>query len=146
MVKWSRAGRDDAFSRPRQDPAAAERRTGLKPDKLDRRIVIGFTLILWLFTAWLLYPLIVLDWVDMSNAKPFLYRSVLGLTMLIIFFGKSLFDLIYPWVVGRKLPVMNSIFLTLYVLALTGGLVFMIIRLALLLLKNRQGGGGGFIF
>jgi len=109
---------------------------------IDRRIVIGFTLILWLFTAWLLYPLVVLDRVDMSNVKTFLYRSVLGLTMLIIFFGKSLFDLIYPWVVGRKLPVLNSIFLTLYVLMITGGLIFLIIRLAFLLLRNRQPGGG----
>jgi hypothetical protein len=112
---------------------------------VDRRLVLAFTLILWLFTAWLLYPLIALDRVDMSNVKQYLYRSALGLTMLIIFFGKALFDLIYPWVVGRRLPVLNSVFLTLYVLALTGGIIFMVLRLTLLLMKNRQQ-GGGFIF
>jgi hypothetical protein len=113
----------------------------LKPDKVDRRVVFVFTLLLWVITAWFLYPLINLDKVDMSNIKPYLYRSVLGLTLLIIFFGKTMFDLIYPWVVGRKLPIMNVVFLTLYALALSGGIVFLLIRLALLFMRNRQGSG-----
>ncbi len=117
----------------------------MKPDMIDRRIVTGFVLLLWAATAWLLYPLVVLDKVDMSTVKPTLYRSALGLTMLIVFFGKALFDLVYPWVVGRKLPVRDSILLTLYLLALTSGVIFMAIRMMLLLLKSRQQ-GGGFLF
>jgi hypothetical protein len=113
----------------------------MKPDKIDKSIVLGFTVILWLITAWLLYPLVTLDRVDMSTVKSYLYRSALGLTMLIIFFGKTLFDLVYPWIVGRKIPVMNAIFLTLYMLALAGGIIFLILRLVVVLLKNRQGGG-----
>lgn len=117
----------------------------MKPDKVDRRIVTGFILVLWLAMAWLLYPLVVLDRVDVSNVKSYLYRSALGLTMLIVFFGKALFDLIYPWVVGRKLPVRDAVLLTLYLLALTGGVIFLVIRMTLLLMKSRQS-GGGFIF
>lgn len=117
----------------------------MKPDKVDRRIVTAFILVLWVATAWLLYPLVVLDRVDISNVKSYLYRSALGLTMLIVFFGKALFDLIYPWVVGRKLPLRDAVLLTLYLLALTGGVIFMIIRMTLLLMKSRQA-GGGFIF
>ena len=113
----------------------------MKPDKIDKRIVWAFTLILWIFTAWFLYPLINLDQVDMSNVKPYLYRSVLGLTLLIILFGKTMFDLLYPWVVGRKLPLMNAVFLTLYALALSVGIVFLLTRLVTLFMKNRQGGG-----
>jgi hypothetical protein len=123
-------------------PAAEKRTTGLKPDKVDRKLILAFTLILWLFAAWLLYPLISLDKVDMSNVKQYLYRSALGLTLLIIFFGKTLFDLIYPWVVGRKLPILNSVFLTLYALALSGGIIFLLLRLAILLMKSRQQSGG----
>jgi hypothetical protein len=122
-----------------------KRRTGLKPDKVDKRIVLGFTLILWLATAWLLYPLISLDRVDMSNVKSYLYRSGLGLTLLMIFFGKTLFDIIYPWVVGRKIPVANAVFLTLYLLALTGGIIFLILRLVVLLMQGRQQSGGVII-
>jgi hypothetical protein len=110
----------------------------LTPDKVDRTIIIGFSLILWAFTAWLLYPLVILDRVDMSNAKQYLYRAGLGLTILIIFFGKSLFDLIYPWMVGRKLPLLNSVLLSLYLLGLSLGIVFLVIRLAFLLMKNQQ--------
>jgi len=114
----------------------------VKPDKVDRRIVLVFTVLLWLVTAWLLYPLINLDQVDASNVKQYLYRTAIGLTLLIVFFGKTLFDLIYPWVVGRKVPRLNAIFLTLYALALTGGIVFLMLRMFLLLVKNRQGSGG----
>ncbi len=114
----------------------------MKPDKVDRRIVLVFTLLLWLVTAWLLYPLVNLDRMGTSNVKEYLYRTVIGLTLMIVFFGKTLFDLIYPWVVGRKVPLVNAVFLTLYALALTGGIVFLLIRMALLLMKNRQGSGG----
>jgi hypothetical protein len=113
----------------------------MKPDRVDRRIVLGFTLILWIITAWLLYPLVTLDRIDMSNVKAYLYRSALGLTILIIFFGKTLFDLVYPWVAGRRLPVMNVVFLTIYMLGLAGGILFLILRLVVLLMKSRQAGG-----
>src|SRR4030066_3827 len=104
---------------------------------------VALILALWALEAWLLYPLINLDRVDMSNVKPYLYRSSLGLTLLIIFFGKTLFDLIYPWVYSKKLPRLNAALLTLYAAALGGGIIFMIIRMAALAMKNR---GGGFLF
>jgi hypothetical protein len=44
-------------------------------------------------------------------------------------------------VVGRKLPVMNVVFLILYALALSGGIIFLLIRLVFLFLRNRQGSG-----
>jgi hypothetical protein len=109
----------------------------------DRGWVIALTIVLWLLAAWLLYPLVNLDRVDMSNVKPYLYRSVLGLTLLIIFFGKTLFDLIYPWVYSKKLPRLNAALLTLYAAALGGGIIVMIIRMAALAMKSRR---GGFLF
>lgn len=105
--------------------------------------VIALTLALWVLAAWLLYPLVNLDRVDMSNVKATLYRSALGLTLLIIFFGKTLFDLIYPWVYSKKLPRLNAALLILYAIGLSGGIVFLILRMALLAMKDR---GGGFPF
>ena len=104
---------------------------------------VALILALWALAAWLLYPLVNLDRVDMSNVKPYLYRSALGITLLIIFFGKTLFDLVYPWVHGKKLPRLNAALLILYVAALGGGLIIMIVRMAALALKSR---GGGFLF
>jgi len=111
--------------------------------KPDRGWEIAVTLGLWVLAAWLLFPLVNLDQVDMSNVKPYLYRSALGLTLMIIFFGKTLFDLIYPWVYSKKLPRLNAALLTLYALALGGGIIFMIIRMAALAMNNRR---GGFLF
>ena len=104
---------------------------------------VALILALWALAAWLLYPLVNLDRVDMSNVKPYLYRSALGLTLLIIFFGKTLFDLIYPWVYSKKLPRLNAALLILYAIGLSGGIIFMILRMAALAMKNR---GGGFLF
>jgi hypothetical protein len=109
----------------------------------DRGWIIALTLALWAFAAWLLYPLVNLDRIDMSNVKATLYKSALGLTLLIIFFGKTLFDLIYPWVHSKELPRLNAALLALYALALGAGIIFMIIRMAALTMKNR---GGGFLF
>ena len=109
----------------------------------NRGWVIALTIALWILAAWLLFPLINLDRVDMSNVKATLYRSALGLTLMIIFFGKTLFDLIYPWVYSKKLPRLNAALLILYAIALSGGIVFMILRMAILAMKDR---GGGFLF
>ena len=109
----------------------------------DRGWVIALTLAFWALAAWLLFPLVNLDQVDMSNVKPYLYRSALGLTLMIIFFGKTLFDLIYPWVYSKKLPRLNAALLILYAIGLSGGIVFMILRMAMLAMKDRS---GGFLF
>jgi len=111
--------------------------------KENRGWMIALTLALWVLAAWLLYPLVNLDRVDMSNVKTYLYRSALGLTLLIIFFGKTLFDLVYPWVHGKKLPRLNAALLILYAGALGAGLIVMIIRMAALAMRSR---GGGFLF
>jgi len=106
----------------------------------DRGWVIALTLAFWALAAWLLYPLANLDRIDMSNVKLYLYRSAFGLTLLIIFFGKTLFDLIYPWVYSKKLPRLNAALLILYAIGLSGGIVFMILRMATLAVKDRSGG------
>ncbi len=104
----------------------------------------GVGIVVWVLMAWLLYPLVNLDNLDMSNVLPTLYRSALGLTLMIIVLGKTLFDLIFPWVHGKKLPVVNALLLSLYALALTGGIVFMILRMARVYMKGRTGGGAIF--
>lgn len=100
-------------------------------------------LILWIITAWLLYPLLNLDTVQMENAKEYLYRSAFGIALMLIFFGKTIFDLLFPQVTYRKIPLVNTIFLTLYAFVLAGGIIFMVLRMIVLFLKSRE---GGFLF
>ncbi len=109
----------------------------------DKGWTVALVLALWALTAYLLYPLVNLDRVDASNVKSYLYRSALGLTLLIIFFGKTLFDLVYPWVHSRKISRLNAFLLILYAMALGGGFVFMVLRMATLAMKSRS---RGFLF
>ena len=105
--------------------------------------VWALILIFWIVTAWLLYPLINLDSVQMENAKEYLYRSAFGIALMLIFFGKTIFDLLFPQVTYRKIPLVNTIFLTLYAFVLAGGIIFMVLRMIVLFLKSRE---GGFLF
>ena len=119
-------------------------RTSRKGQNPRSRFSLVLTIILWLAAAWLLYPLVILDTVNMANVKPYLYRSAMGITILIIFFGKTLHDLIFPWVTSRRIPRLNALLLTLYLFALSGGLIFLMLRMVALLIKSRQ--QQGFIF
>lgn len=105
--------------------------------------VWALILIFWIVTAWLLYPLINLDTVQMENAKEYLYRSAFGIALMLIFFGKTIFDLLFPQVTYRKIPLVNTIFLTLYAFVLAGGIIFMVLRMIVLFLKSRE---SGFLF
>ena len=111
--------------------------------KFKKEIAFGFVIILWIATAWLLYPLINLDSVDMDNAKEYLYRSAVGLTIMIIFFGKTILDLLFPQVTFRRMPLLNTILLAIYSIALAGGIIFMVTRMIILYLRSRE---SGFIF
>lgn len=107
---------------------------------LDKGITVGFIIFLWVVTAWLLYPLMILDSVDMENAKEYLYRSALGIAIMIIFYGKTIFDLLFPDVCYKRMPRLNSVFLIVYSFALGGGIVYMFVRLVILFLKSQKRG------
>ncbi len=120
-----------------------KKRESTKSMKFKKEIAFGLVIILWFITAWLLYPLIILDSVDMENAKEYLYRSAIGITIMIILFGKTILDLFFPQVTFKTIPLLNTIFLTIYSIALAGGIIFMIIRMIILLMKSRT---SGFLF
>ena len=110
---------------------------------LKKDIVFVLVIILWIVTAWLLYPLIKLDSVDMGNAKEYLYRSAFGITIMLIFFGKSIIDLFFPQVTFKRVPLINTILLAVYSFALAGGIVFMVSRIIIMYLKSQK---SGFLF
>jgi hypothetical protein len=115
----------------------------MKSKEFEKEIIVSLVIILWIITAWLLYPLIILDTVNMGNAKEYLYRSAIGITIMIIFFGKTLTDLIFPLVSSKRMPLLNTIFLSIYCLALGSGIIFMLARMMVLYMKSRK---SGFIF
>jgi len=104
--------------------------------RIKKGINFGFILILWVITAWLLYPLITLDSVSVENAKEYLYRSTAGIAIMLIMFGKTIFDLLFPQTISQRKALLNTIFLILYCVAIICGILFMVSRMIVLYLKS----------
>ena len=107
---------------------------------MDKTLKIGFLLILWIFTAWLLYPLITLDSINMHNAEGYFYRSAVGIVVMIILFGKTVFDLLFPQFDSNKKATLNIVFLVLYAFAIASGVIFMIARMVSVYMSNQDFG------
>jgi hypothetical protein len=113
------------------------------PKRSYKILAVGFQLLLWIAAAWLLYPLTILDSTDMTRAKEYLYRSASGIVLMVIFFGKTLTDLIYLRVSSRPLALLNTLFLYVYAVALASGIIFMVTRIFVLYGRSRK---IGFVF
>ena len=107
---------------------------------MDKTIKFGLLLILWIFIAWLLYPLITLDSVNMQNAEEYFYRTAIGIVVLIILFGKTVFDLLFPQFGNARKSTINIIFLVLYAFAIVSGVIFMIARMVSVYMSNQDFG------
>lgn len=102
-----------------------------------------FQVALWVVTAWLLYPLVVLDSVTFYNAKAYLYRTAAGIVIMIILLGKNIFDLLFPQEISQRRAWVYTLLLTVYSLAIAGGVIFMVVRMVILYFKQNQGSSGG---
>jgi hypothetical protein len=96
----------------------------------------GLALLVWLLTAWLFYPLITLNAVEMANAKAYLYRAAVGIALMLILFGKTIFDLLFPQSVSEGRSLLNTVFLALYSLVLAGGIIFIVSRMIVLYIRS----------
>jgi hypothetical protein len=92
-------------------------------------------IVLWALTAWLLLPLVTLDKVELRNSMEYFYRAAGGVVLMIILFGKTVTDLLFSQDLSRRKSALYISFLTVYSLALAGGIIFMAIRILLLYLN-----------
>ena len=109
----------------------------------DRVWKIAVTIILWIAVAWLLFPFLNLDNINPGNVKIYLYRGLFGIAIMLIFFGKTLFDLLFPHYARTRMGGVNSVLLIIYTMAIAGGIVFMVIRMVVVYVESRK---TGFIF
>ncbi len=93
-------------------------------------------LLVWALTAWLLYPLLVLDNVDINNVKEYFYRSAAGIVIMILMFGKTIIDLLFPQDLSRKKSFLYVTFLTTYTIGLAVGIIFLVMRILAVYLKT----------
>ncbi|MCD6517616.1 MAG: hypothetical protein J7L72_09435 [Candidatus Aminicenantes bacterium] len=95
-----------------------------------------FVVALWILAAWLLFPLLGIGSLDLEHAKKYIFRSTGGTAVLIILFGKTVFDLFFLKAEAVKQSVFNVIFLTLYLFSIVGVLVYIVSRMIMLYVKT----------
>jgi hypothetical protein len=86
-------------------------------------------LIVWTFTIWLLYPILTTSSLETWDSKTFFYRTVIGIAIMLIFFGKTIFDLFFPLDSSKGESLLQTIFLTLYGLIVVTGILYVAGRL-----------------
>lgn len=92
----------------------------------------------WGAILWLLYPLIFQVITPLRSGEYFT-RSALGVTLLILIFGKTFFDLLFPTELSRARTRLNWVLLSVYTTIMAGGIIFMLIRILALYLNKNAG-------
>jgi preprotein translocase subunit Sec61beta len=99
----------------------------LDPKKV---LSIGLTALVLLFALWLVSPFFRLDASDEANGKINGYRLALGLTVMILFVGKSLWDVLAPQGLAKKVSNAKAIALVGLTVVVMGFIVFTVARAA----------------
>jgi len=101
---------------------------------------IALLVFVWALTAWLIFPLVFMKTVTLQEASKYFYRSALGIILLILLFGKTVTDLFFPLDTSRKKSLLQIAFLTLYALAMAGGIILILFRILALYMKSGSAG------
>jgi hypothetical protein len=99
---------------------------------------IGLTLVVWAVTAWLVYPLFTISDLETWNPEAYTVRAILGIIILILFFGKTVFDLFFPLDNSMEKSWVHSIFLTIYGVVLAVGILYLAGRLIVIYFKSQN--------
>lgn len=94
---------------------------------------ILFNILLWLAAAWLLYPLVFIRF-DLGDVQTSFFRSLAGVALLIIMFGKNMVDIIFLKMERSELHlrtaatnvVMTYIFIIVSVISFAISVLFML--------------------
>jgi len=87
--------------------------------------------IVWAFTVWLLYPILTSSSLESWDVKTYFYRTVLGIAIMLVLFGKTIFDLFFPLDSSKKESLLQTVFLTLYGLIVVTGILYVAGRLVI---------------
>jgi len=102
-------------------------RIALDPKKV---LIIGLNALVLLFALWLVSPFFRLDASDEANGKINSYRLALGLTVMILFVGKSLWDVLAPQGLAKKVSNVKAVALVGLAIVVMGFIVFTVARAA----------------
>jgi hypothetical protein len=95
-----------------------------------KALVVALTALVLLFALWLVAPYFRIDKSDESAGKINSYRLFIGLTIMIGFVGKSLWDVLAPQGLAKKVSNVKAIALVALAIVVMGFIVFTVARAA----------------
>jgi hypothetical protein len=97
-----------------------------------------FNLLLWVVAAWLLYPLVFIK-LDLGDIPTSFFRSIAGVVLLIIMFGKNMIDIMFQRMTKSELHLrttaMNVVLTYLFIIV---SVVSFAISILLMLTTQQQ--------
>lgn len=96
---------------------------------------LSLFVVLWALTIWLLYPLLSLQSLESWDAGTFTVRSIIGIGIMILLFGKTMFDIFFPLDTSKEMSWLQTIFLTIYATVLAVGILYLAGRLIVIFFK-----------
>ncbi len=102
----------------------------------ERYLGITITVLLVIFAVWLVSPFIRIDRSIYGQGNILGYRLALGITIMIIFIGKWMFDALAPQGLARPVSNTRGILLIVLSLVLTGFIVYVVAQATVLFLKT----------
>jgi hypothetical protein len=93
-------------------------------------LIISLNALVLVSALWLVSPFFRIDASDEASGKINGYRLALGLTIMILFVGKSLWDVLAPQGLGKKVSNAKAIALVGLAIVVMGFIVFTVARAA----------------
>ncbi len=95
-----------------------------------KALAISVTALVLLIAVWLVSPFFRIDASDEANGKINGYRLAIGLTIMILFVGKSLWDVLAPQGLAKKVSNVKAVALVGLAIVVMGFIVFTVARAA----------------
>jgi hypothetical protein len=93
-----------------------------------KALAVSLTALYLLFAVWLVSPYFRIDKADENAGKVASYRLFIGLTLMIAFVGKSLWDVLAPQGLAKKVSNVKAIALVALAILVTGFVVWTVAR------------------
>jgi hypothetical protein len=93
-----------------------------------KALAAALTALVLLFAVWLVSPYFRIDASDADSGKITSYRLFLGLMIMIGFVGKSLWDVLAPEGLARKVSSAKAVAIIVLAIVVTGFIIFTVAR------------------
>lgn len=98
--------------------------------RIDQKKALTWSLtaLVLLFAVWLVSPLFHIDASDEAHGQVFSYRLFLGLMIMIVFVGKSLWDVLSPQGLAKKVSTSKAVVLVILAIVVLGFVILTVAK------------------